>query len=45
MVLIMNFFDRQYDFSFWKNLDMPDIYKLTFDGKELRNVERIWRRM
>lgn len=26
MVLIMNFFDNQYDFSFWENLDMPDIY-------------------
>ncbi len=44
MVLIMNFFDRQYNFSFWQNLDMPDIYKLTFDGKVLRNVERIWDR-
>jgi len=45
MVLIMNFFDRQYDFSFWQNLDMPDIYKLTFDGKVLKNVERIWERI
>lgn len=45
MVLIMNFFDRQYDFSFWQNLDMPDIYKLTFDGKALKNAERLWRRI
>jgi len=45
MVLIMNFFDRQYDFSFWQNLDMPDIYKLTFDGKVLKNAERLWRRI
>ncbi|WP_223702334.1 histidine phosphatase family protein [Sutcliffiella deserti] len=44
MVLIMNYFDKQYDFSFWKNLDMPDIYKLIFDGKELRSVKRIWER-
>ncbi|WP_026675223.1 histidine phosphatase family protein [Alkalihalobacterium bogoriense] len=42
MVLIMNFFSKQYDYTFWQNLDMPDIYKLTFDGKELRNVERVW---
>ncbi|WP_216830601.1 histidine phosphatase family protein [Alkalihalobacterium elongatum] len=42
MVLIMNFFDKQYDFTFWQNLDMPDIFKLTFDGKVLRNVERLW---
>jgi 2,3-bisphosphoglycerate-dependent phosphoglycerate mutase len=45
MVLIMNFFDKQYDFSFWSHLDMPDIYKLTFDGKELRSVKRIWQRL
>lgn len=42
MALIMNFFDKKYDFSFWQNLDMPDIYRLTFDGKVLRNVERLW---
>ncbi|MGN7479785.1 histidine phosphatase family protein [Solibacillus silvestris] len=45
MVLIMNFFDRKYDFSFWRNLDMPDIYKLSFDGKVLKNVERLWGRI
>lgn len=45
MVLIMNFFDNQYDFSFWKNLDMPYIYKLTIDGRELRSVKRLWERL
>jgi len=44
MVLMMNHFDNQYHFSFWKNLDMPDIYKLTFDGKELKSVTRLWER-
>lgn len=44
MVLIMNFFDQQYDFTFWKNLDMPDIYKLTFHEKMLSKVERMWER-
>ena len=44
MVLIMNFFDNQYDFSFWQTLDMPDIYKLTFEGKELKDVKRLWMR-
>ena len=42
MVLIMNYFDKQYDFTFWQNLDMPDIYKLTFDEKYLKKVERLW---
>lgn len=45
MVLIMNFFDSQYDFSFWQNLQMPDIYKLTFNGKALTNVEKVWGRV
>ncbi|MEA3319671.1 MAG: histidine phosphatase family protein [Bacillota bacterium] len=42
MVLIMNYFDKQYDFSFWNSLDMPDIYKLTFDGDVLVGVRRLW---
>ncbi|WP_416150296.1 histidine phosphatase family protein [Salipaludibacillus sp. HK11] len=45
MALIMNYFDSQYDFTFWENLDMPDIYKLTFDGRELRNVIKLWERL
>ena len=45
MVLIMNYFNDNYDFTFWKNLDMPDIYKLTFDEKELRTVNRLWRKV
>ena len=43
MVLIMNFFDKKYDFSFWKELHMPDIYKLTFNGTTLKEVNRIWK--
>ncbi|KGR76247.1 histidine phosphatase family protein [Ureibacillus sinduriensis] len=42
MVLIMNHFDKKFDFNFWKNLDMPDIYKLTFENKNLLDVKRIW---
>jgi 2,3-bisphosphoglycerate-dependent phosphoglycerate mutase len=42
MVLIMNYFDKKYDFGFWKELDMPDIYKLTFDGITLKEVYRLW---
>ncbi|ALA51432.1 histidine phosphatase family protein [Shouchella clausii] len=41
MVLLMNFFNRNYDFLFWKSLGMPDIYELVFQGKNLINVERI----
>ncbi|MFB6469099.1 histidine phosphatase family protein [Cytobacillus sp. Hz8] len=42
MVLIMNYFDKRYGFGFWKELDMPDIYKLTFDGTTLKEVNRFW---
>lgn len=42
MVLIMNYFDKKYDFTFWKCLAMPDIYKLTFDGNNLVSVKRVW---
>lgn len=42
MVLIMNHFDRKYGFKFWKELEMPDIYKLSFDGEKLISVERLW---
>src|SRR5699024_3109088 len=44
MALIMNSFDGQYGFEFWKELDMPDIYKLSFEGKNLSAVQRVWRR-
>lgn len=42
MVLIMNFFDNKYGFDFWKELEMPDIYKLSFNGKKIIDVQRIW---
>ncbi|MGY0694224.1 histidine phosphatase family protein [Virgibacillus sp. FSP13] len=42
MVLIINYFDNKYGFDFWKGLGMPDIYRLSFDGKRLVGVKRIW---
>lgn len=44
MVLIMNFFDKRYGFDFWKELGMPDIYKLTFEKTKLKEVNRVWKR-
>lgn len=44
MVLIMNYLDKRYDYAFWKQLDMPDIYKLSFDGQRLVGVRRVWER-
>ncbi|WJV19626.1 histidine phosphatase family protein [Rossellomorea marisflavi] len=42
MVLIMNHFDPRYGLAFWENLDMPDVYRLTFDGVDLVGVSRLW---
>ncbi len=43
MVLIMNFFDSKYGFEFWNQLEMPDIYKLTFDREKLLSAQKLWR--
>jgi 2,3-bisphosphoglycerate-dependent phosphoglycerate mutase len=42
MVLLMNVFDKRYDYHFWQQLSMPDIYRLSFDGTDLREVSRVW---
>jgi 2,3-bisphosphoglycerate-dependent phosphoglycerate mutase len=42
MVLIMSFFDDKLGFSFWSELDMPDIYKLSFGGKNVLSMKRLW---
>ncbi|PAD66458.1 histidine phosphatase family protein [Bacillus sp. 7586-K] len=44
MVLMMNYFNEKYHFSFWQDLEMPDIYRLTFENKDLKEVKRIWSR-
>ncbi|EOC99688.1 histidine phosphatase family protein [Caldisalinibacter kiritimatiensis] len=38
--VILNYFDKSYDFSFWKTLKMPDIVLLVFNEKELRKIKR-----
>jgi 2,3-bisphosphoglycerate-dependent phosphoglycerate mutase len=42
MVLIMNYYDKKYNYDFWNSLNMPDIYKLSFEDGILVRVERIW---
>ncbi|PHD57418.1 histidine phosphatase family protein [Bacillus toyonensis] len=41
MVLLMNYFDSKYDFQFWKTIQIPDVYKLTFDNNSFISAERI----
>lgn len=42
MALIMNFYDKRYNYEFWKSLNMPDIYKLSFHNEKLEEVKQIW---
>ncbi|WIV20950.1 histidine phosphatase family protein [Paenibacillus polygoni] len=42
MTLMMNYYDSNYGFSFWKQTTMPDIYHLIFRDMKLTKVERIW---
>ena len=41
MVLIMNYFDKKYNYDFWNSLNMPDIYKLSFEDGTLVDVKHI----
>lgn len=44
MTIIMNAYNSEYGFDFWKSTSKPDIYKLTFDcrNRQLETVERMW---
>jgi 2,3-bisphosphoglycerate-dependent phosphoglycerate mutase len=42
MVLIMNYYDKKYNYDFWEGLNMPDIYKLSFENEALIDVKHIW---
>jgi 2,3-bisphosphoglycerate-dependent phosphoglycerate mutase len=42
LALVLNALDPSFGYEFWRRLSFPDIYQLTFDGLELRGVERQW---
>lgn len=41
MTLIMSAYDPCYDYQFWRKLEMPDIYRLTFAEKDLIEIKRM----
>lgn len=44
MACTMNYFDKKYDFEFWKQTTKPDIYKLLInDDFKLVACERLWK--
>jgi 2,3-bisphosphoglycerate-dependent phosphoglycerate mutase len=42
MTLMMEHFNRKYNFEFLMKTSKPDIYKMIFDNEELIDVERLW---
>lgn len=42
MTIMMNYYDSDYGFHFWKQTTMPDIYHLIFHDMKLTKVERMW---
>jgi 2,3-bisphosphoglycerate-dependent phosphoglycerate mutase len=43
LALLLNYYDKQHEYLFWKNMSMPDIYKLSYNGSNLHKVEHIWK--
>ncbi|WP_314589882.1 histidine phosphatase family protein [Paenibacillus terrigena] len=42
MTVIMNYYDSSYGFDFWNQTSMPDIYRMTFEGNLLQQIDRCW---
>ncbi|MDD9269305.1 histidine phosphatase family protein [Paenibacillus sp. GCM10023248] len=42
MTLMMNYYDSSYGLDFLNQLKKPDIYKLSFENLELKEVIRLW---
>ncbi|MEH7443689.1 histidine phosphatase family protein [Bacillus sp. JJ1122] len=41
MTLMMGYFDRRYNLDFLHQLSKPDVYKMTFEGEKLMEVNRL----
>ncbi len=37
----LNYFDKKYDYEFWKTIEMPDVFLLRFNNKELEFIKNI----
>ncbi|MDQ0112375.1 histidine phosphatase family protein [Paenibacillus harenae] len=42
MTLMIGYFDSSFGFDFLMQTDKPDVYKLEFEGLELKSVTRLW---
>lgn len=41
MTLMINYFDHKCGYDFWRNLSMPDIYRIAINEKEVF-IDRLW---
>jgi 2,3-bisphosphoglycerate-dependent phosphoglycerate mutase len=41
LALILNYYDSRYNYEFWKQLTMPDVYRAAFRETEPYRIERI----
>jgi 2,3-bisphosphoglycerate-dependent phosphoglycerate mutase len=39
--VILNFFNKRYDYDFWKSMKMPDIFKLQFKDGNIESIINI----
>ncbi|PRX17819.1 2,3-bisphosphoglycerate-dependent phosphoglycerate mutase [Orenia metallireducens] len=39
--LILNYFDKKYDYEFWKSIKMPDMFLLSFEEENIKSIKQI----
>lgn len=38
LAAILNYYDKGYNYDFWKSMKMPDIFKITFRDMRVKNI-------
>ena len=41
LAVILNFFDKKYNYEFWKSMKMPDVFKLQFKDGNMESIINI----
>ena len=41
LAVVLNYFDENYDYEFWKNLKMPDIFSLNYQQENLKDIKHL----
>ncbi|MFS0787699.1 histidine phosphatase family protein [Shouchella sp. 1P09AA] len=44
LALLLNHFNKRYNYAFWQQLDMPDIYQLTLKEQQMIDCKKVWRK-